>query len=436
MVVRRLELEALLAPVSVETFLTSYWQRSSLRIPGTADKLDTLFSGRFSRRDLVRGVRASASNNLVGYLLQAHRTKGYGVKGKQKQAIALEPSEMLNAFSNGANIQAYNPLVTRVMRVLAHVKTQLGCAGEATLAATLSPAGFGWPLHYDRVEVFFVQCEGKKRIKIGRTPESVCPRGSVVYDRSGSIQSYEGESDESETTAGIDVSNLDEVTLHPGDVLYCPPGVIHGTKAIDDTLTLLLQFDPTGPFEIIARALRTTVARNAQWRNMSPGHVTTPDDWFWRSRMSDLKNMLDVIERDTMSYEIAKALSFPGDGVDAALGRPRSAPSLRRTQALRVGSVAPLTWTHLHGRSGEAAFVVFAGKREISVTGEWIPFLETLVKHETFRAGDAVHWTAGAQHPWSAVRDTLAALIEHGVLEVVTVERARGTRPRGAPRRA
>jgi hypothetical protein len=95
-------------------------------------------------------------------------------------------------------------------------------------SAYLTPkASQGFPPHYDDVEVFVLQLEGSKRWRLYERPDTL---EHPAADRTTEF----GRDELGEPTATL--------TLHPGDLLYLPRGVVHQALAQEDGHSLHLTF--------------------------------------------------------------------------------------------------------------------------------------------------------------------------------------------------
>ena len=421
------ELAEMLGPISVDTFMREYRQQKPLHIPGDRKKLARLIRGGYSRRDMLEGAALAAARRVPGFYSVAHQTAGFDHGGSQSMAADVAPSEIENKFKSGCNIQVAFQWDERLMTLMSRVKTQIGSTGEAALYATLSPAGFGWPPHIDNVEVFFVQTEGHKRMLISDAPVFEYPRGTVSFSPAGKIANYEFAAMDVDRIDQVDMSNLREIVLAPGDVFYCPSGVLHGTKAIDETLTVLMAYKATSSLDLIYRTLKPRLLGDANWRHIPAAHMKSATGElspevhdFFADRLAELRKIVNELTPEALSVELAQAVAFAGTGVQMPMRQPqRPERTIRKADRFRVGRVAPLTWTRGTSSDGAPAFFIFSGNREVSVGDEWMPFLERLAQSDEVRADETMRWSATKPYPWSEVQEMFAALMENGVVDLV-----------------
>jgi ribosomal protein L16 Arg81 hydroxylase len=223
---KKLDLDALLAPVSSEKFFSDYWERAPLYV-GRAD--ETLYESLVAADDLERLVAAAlcASADSVELLGD---TAGGAV------TAAADAAALGAAYGRGASfrvmgLERFWPQARDLTRRL---EQRLGCPVAANLYAT--PAGAqGAPRHYDNHDVLVLQLRGRKRWRI-HAPVVRLPLGYVPplafegrdaelkYARGGPKK---GRAQVSDEEAG---EPAHEWTLAAGDLLYLPRGYVHEAR--------------------------------------------------------------------------------------------------------------------------------------------------------------------------------------------------------------
>jgi hypothetical protein len=94
-------------------------------------------------------------------------------------------------------------------------------------------------------------------------------------------------------------------------------------------------------------------------------------------------------------------------------GRP-----IRHKDVLRLSKRAPLRYALVAERDGRPSFSLFLGAKEVTVSEEWVPFMQSLVRQERFVAESAMRWApAGMRYRWDDVRGNLKALLHQAILE-------------------
>src|ERR1041384_5099206 len=149
-------LDQLLAPVARTTFLSEYWDRRSLHIRGTADKLAAL---RFDRAALLSAIARAENPPEV----KAQYITEEGVHAEFP--LTCHDRYFLDQqFEAGLTICATDlgsrlPVVDDFARALAR---QFDLGGRLLTSCYLSPVGKGFGLHFDSNPVIVLQCEGSQ----------------------------------------------------------------------------------------------------------------------------------------------------------------------------------------------------------------------------------------------------------------------------------
>jgi ribosomal protein L16 Arg81 hydroxylase len=289
------ELTKLLDPISPEKFTTEYWCREPLFIKGSPEKIERLLPGGFQSKDFFKSVREAAKKRSEGYQLwlTAHRYRGLlpGDGGLVQRNLAIEPDQMEWMFASGFNVAADNLKDSRAAAFAAVVKAQLNHFGSIRVTATLSPKGNGWPPHVDPISSFFIQCEGRKRFLISELPVVEWPEEHTTFAGDSPAQEI----------APIDMKQLTEVVLEPGDVLFIPPGTVHATEALSDrTLTMGLMLEHAGFLNLLSRALELMLQGNPEWHQLppvnpalaEPGRLPVEAAEFFESRLDELRYLV------------------------------------------------------------------------------------------------------------------------------------------------
>jgi hypothetical protein len=426
------ELSDLLAPMTKRTFMSEYWGRKPLLIKGQSDKLAKLFQGVFDRAGLYRAIQRASSDGFKGLDLQAVQCRGGYPDSKTndlKSVIRFEQIEEM--LAKRANISAENINDRRLASFAAALKAQLNHTGEIHVFATLSPGMSGFPPHIDRTDAFFMQCEGKKRYLISPMPVQQFPRGTIEFAEDGSVESYQYDVEPWEEAPSVDMTALKEVVMEPGDVLYSPAGMVHATQAVaGPTLNVNLLLYHATFLDLLSRALSEMLARDVAWRCLppirkpgnEPGKLPAEVKQFFGERLAELREVLNGLtpEAPELNREWHRLVAEPGEETLASMSTDSSEPSkhpIGRYDTLKLSRRAPITYAVDKDHEGNPEFYLYYGKREVVVTGAWVPFLKTMVTKKRFTAHSATTWAPEGKYPWKTVREYLELLVDRGILE-------------------
>ncbi|TMQ06956.1 MAG: hypothetical protein E6J90_44790 [Deltaproteobacteria bacterium] len=248
-----MDLAAVLAPITIAELLRDHWQRRPLYIPGTPDKLAPLFD----RAAFDRAVAAISSDELG--------RRAFVKAGSQDAAgdhveLRIQPEQIPALVRAGMTIQAEQLETAHagLRGLLADARQQLAVDAAMDVGAFLSPDGAGYGLHFDATGMFTLQIAGAKRWWYGRSPAIAFPLGNRVATRGARDQ--------------LASDDLDEVTLHPGDILYLPPGTWHRARAIGESLHVSLTVRAATLVERVGQLLEPLLI-DPRWRRLPE-----PDD--------------------------------------------------------------------------------------------------------------------------------------------------------------
>lgn len=229
----RAALNFLLAPADLkaEDFYEEYWEKKALCIQGTSQSHRHRLDGFLS----LKNIREMTEKHTLHYGRDMNVTRYYSVRpGEPKRRANIDPPpyedsktgenrhvEVDSDFiwsqfeENSATIRLLCPHKHNdaVHTLLSLFETEWGCMVGANAYLTPKGASQGFAPHYDDIEAFCLQLEGRKRWKVyAPKKEERLPRVS------------------SEDFTEDDMKDRDpvmDVVLEPGDMLYMPRGWIH-----------------------------------------------------------------------------------------------------------------------------------------------------------------------------------------------------------------
>ncbi|XP_071490814.1 ribosomal oxygenase 1-like [Diadema antillarum] len=208
----------LISPVKVDDFFKNLFERKPLFLkrhnPG-------YFREIFTSEELHNILR---DNDLQFTRNLDVTTYADGKRETHNPVGRAHPQVVWDYYKNGCSVRLLNPqsYSTRVWQLLAALQEFFGCFVGANIYMT-PPGSQGFAPHYDDIEAFVLQLEGKKHWKLynQRSSAEVLPRFSSANF----------------TDADIGTPILD-TTLEAGDLLYFPRGVIHQANTPSETHSL------------------------------------------------------------------------------------------------------------------------------------------------------------------------------------------------------
>nr|CAB3265592.1 bifunctional lysine-specific demethylase and histidyl-hydroxylase NO66-like [Phallusia mammillata] len=331
----------LIHPFSTNKFFSAIWERKPLlirrHIPQYAD-------GLFSTNELNRiltecNVRFSVNLDVTTYQNGCRETHN-------EEGRAFAPV-VWDYYKNGCSVRIKNPQafskpVWKLCSTLQeHFKSMVGAN------IYLTPAGFqGFAPHYDDIEAFVLQLEGKKQWSLynPRSKNETLPRFS-----SGNF---------SESEIG---SEIFSTTLEAGDLLYFPRGFIHQAKSLPDSHSLHItistyQRNTWGDLiqELVTGALSKAIAEDLEFRKGLPldylsslgvqnSDKDTPRRREMMKKIRDLMGRLqDHIDADAAADQ--RGVEFLHDSLPPALSQDEKSRTIHGANVRMVAPGRPSAW--------------------------------------------------------------------------------------------
>ncbi|XP_052015132.1 ribosomal oxygenase 2 isoform X1 [Apodemus sylvaticus] len=198
--------ESLISPIKVETFFKEFWEQKPLLIQRDDPSLAACYRSLFSLSDLKKlcsqGLYYGRDVNVCRCISGKKK-----VLNKDGRAQYLQLRKDFD--QKRATIQFHQP--QRFKDELWRIQERLECYFGSLVGSNvyMTPAGSqGLPPHYDDVEVFILQLEGKKHWRLYSPTVPLAQEYSV----------------EPEERIGTPTHDF---LLKPGDLLYFPRGTIH-----------------------------------------------------------------------------------------------------------------------------------------------------------------------------------------------------------------
>ncbi|XP_005047193.1 PREDICTED: bifunctional lysine-specific demethylase and histidyl-hydroxylase NO66 [Ficedula albicollis] len=247
----------LLAPVAPAEFLGKHWERAPLLLrrgdPG-------YYAGLFSTADFDAALRGGEVHFGTHLDVTSYAD---GVRETHNPSGRALPAVVWDFYQNGCSLrllcpQAFSPTVWHFLSIL---QEQFGSMAGANTYLT-PPGTQGFAPHYDDIEAFVLQLEGKKhwRVYSPRTDAEVLPQ----FSSANLTQAELGEP-------------VLETVLEPGDLLYFPRGFIHQGDCLPDAHSLHItvssyQRNSWGDFleKLLPAALQMALEEDLEFRRGLP----------------------------------------------------------------------------------------------------------------------------------------------------------------------
>jgi len=248
--------ECVIHPVKTERFFSELWEKKPLLVKRhTPDYNKGWFTtaefDKILRQDNIQwGVNLDATSFIDD------KRETHNLSGKAHAPVVWD------MYQAGCSMRLLNPQTysRNVWKVLSVLQEYFGCCVGANVYLT-PPGTQGFAPHYDDIEAFIIQLEGKKhwRLYNPRNEEEVLPQTSSTNFSASDV----GEP-------------ILDVELEAGDMLYFPRGTIHQGNATDQhSLHITMscyQMNTWGDLlkKMLPAAIDLAVAENADFRSGLP----------------------------------------------------------------------------------------------------------------------------------------------------------------------
>jgi ribosomal protein L16 Arg81 hydroxylase len=407
------ELAALVAPVTPQTFVDTYFARTSLHIEGHPGKFGHVFSWEKLRLALARGRSIPDKRfNLTASYAGGERD------GSAKPLFPCSIDEIGNLLNKGAtvcitNIHMADPGLARWAQA---IRSQLNFSGTVGANCYISPEGGGLPMHYDRRVATSIQIAGSKRWVYSTAAAKPWPDNNAIY--------RDGQAEPADIDVGTLPPELDihEVNLQAGDLLCLPAGAWHAAKGLGVSLAINLYFAPRNFYTMLAPILKEFAVTNGDWRGGPPaaldpviGDMTDPSRAYIRDRLVELRDLIDDMLESQKDIELSwlnSLVSEPFTGWRPAA--KRALPGANRDTRFIV-AVPPLRFVETGGK-----VVIPFDRGLLHLPADFAPVLKTIATHRgDFSVPDVLTWSqeAGGPQP-QAIITHLQSLFRNGLLEM------------------
>lgn len=359
----------ILAPITPDDFLSEYYDKKPLHIPGSADKFAGLFGwDELSRLLDLDDLWTSDNLSLVADMRKL-APEHYCVSKKRQNAMVMVPDrdkvesyleqgstlvlDRMDSYASGANALATS------------FRLALGWPVEGNLYCSWKQEP-GFRPHFDNMDVFALHLEGEKTWDIYSTRFDL-PFKSKGFDHNSFPREYhDANQGEKETT----------VHMKPGDVLYIPKGKYHAALATSDAclhITFgIMQLRGIQCVQMIYEAL--------------------PNDSFFRQPITSFlddegvgafaagigERMAEIFRRPDVAQELADEMRARAWGNIPAFAFPRRS----RLQCYRVQTIGSKLVRR--GKKG----LLTLGDRKVDLTSEDAMIAEWMLLSDAFAEDD------------------------------------------------
>uniref|UniRef100_A0A1B6GDQ5 Bifunctional lysine-specific demethylase and histidyl-hydroxylase n=1 Tax=Cuerna arida TaxID=1464854 RepID=A0A1B6GDQ5_9HEMI len=239
--------EWLILPISHQDFMRQNWEKRPLLIQRENNR------NYFSELLSTPAIDAMLRENVVCFTKHLDITSYTdGVRETHNVLGRAQPNLVWDFYSNGCSVRLLNPqaFLPKIHALNATLQEYFGCFVGANVYLT-PPNSQGFAPHYDDIEAFVLQIEGKKHWKVypPRNEQETLPR----FSSPNFSQEEIGEP-------------ILDVTLEPGDLLYFPRGYIHQASTVEGEHSLhitLSAYQKTAWVDLLEKALPLALKRAA-----------------------------------------------------------------------------------------------------------------------------------------------------------------------------
>ena len=297
----------LFSPVAISEFFESYFDRKPLHVTNRAtDIYRSLFSWRDAEQLLWRQAENTA-NFVQVFGVQDQPAQSRSSRGmlSGREHFDWIYRQLREGYSARlTTIGRYWLPIARAERWLAEVVP--GLRPPSTIAYLTPPQAQGLGDHFDTNDVFVLQIEGSKTWLVS---DPVVELPLLQHS--------------AEPLAPVPVESRREVTLHAGDMLYLPRGVIHAARTGDEaSLHLTIGHNPLRWFDLLMVAAKMAEASDGDLQRSVRHLVKTEAGAAVRKEIEGLLqrhagegiSLEDLVARTRKSL-IVKMRTLPGNGL-------------------------------------------------------------------------------------------------------------------------
>ena len=284
-------LRALVDPVSVEEFFSTYFESQRLLVqrnrPGyfsgllTLDDIDRILTTEESKRGEVSVVDAARKIKRAEYI--------YGDD-------TIRVDQVFRLYDSGGTI-ILNHLHTRhqpLAKLCAALELEFSAGFQTNIYVTPAAAQ-GFHPHFDTHDVLVLQITGSKQWQLYDTPLALTLKGHGDYAR---------QDDPGKVT--------EEIDLEEGDTLYIPRGLVHKAVSTDETsLHITVGIMSWTWFDVLLEAVESLAASDQEVRAALPHTFAGPHydrEGFHRTFRELAGRLANVVDPEAVRERFAERL--------------------------------------------------------------------------------------------------------------------------------
>lgn len=285
--------------ISIDKFFRDHWEKAPLLVSGR--KVENYYKNLITSQLIDQILR----DNFIEYTKNIDITSYTdGQRETHNPEGRALPQVVWDYYQNGCSVRFLNPqsYIRELQNLNANLQELFGCFVGANTYLT-PPNSQGFAPHYDDIEAFILQLEGKKQWKVyaPRTPGEHLPRYSSPNFRQEDIG-----------------SPTLEAVLCPGDLLYLPRGYIHQASTVPGQHSLhvtISVYQRTAWVDLLEKALpkalQAAAAADVEFRRGLPlGYL----------RQAGLARARASAERTLLKKTLRGLVARLGEYVDLDLG--------------------------------------------------------------------------------------------------------------------
>lgn len=269
----------LISPMKLEQFFASHWEKTPILLK----RADNEYYKKLLSAEQIDEV---LRNNIIEFSKNIDVTSyKNGVRETHNPEGRAMPSQIWNLYDEGCSIRFLNPqtYIPALHELNASMQEFFHSFVGANLYLT-PPNNQGFAPHYDDIEAFVLQIEGKKKWSLYSPPTT-----ADILARESSenfTQDYIGEP-------------ILETILTPGDVLYFPRGVVHqahtvpGSHSLHITISVYQKNAYADLLETLTpNLLQKAFMNNIQFRQGLPLNIWQQFGFIYSDKKNSVRNGL------------------------------------------------------------------------------------------------------------------------------------------------